>query len=136
MRLPPAVFVFTVTALVLVRVSPHLDSVAELVNPFQPATQQRIVEPAPSERADDVMGRQADVDLGWVDACMRLTSGAATAAGSGSGPAEWARPVFAGLITAFVLAASLFSVMSSRYREAERRWAYGSIGAILGFWLA
>jgi hypothetical protein len=38
-------------------------------------------------------------------------------------------------ISALLLAASLFVVLSKRYRPEERHWAYGTLGTLIGFWL-
>jgi hypothetical protein len=38
-------------------------------------------------------------------------------------------------ITLIFVAASLFVILSKWYAPAERHWAYGALGTILGFWL-
>lgn len=39
------------------------------------------------------------------------------------------------LISLVVLASSLYTIMSGTYPDATQKWAYGSVGTILGFWL-
>jgi hypothetical protein len=39
------------------------------------------------------------------------------------------------IVTVIFITASLFIVLSKRYASAERHWAYGALGTILGFWL-
>jgi hypothetical protein len=39
------------------------------------------------------------------------------------------------IITAIFVGAGLFVILSKRYAPAERHWAYGALGTILGFWL-
>ena len=38
-------------------------------------------------------------------------------------------------ISAIVLGAGLWVVLSQRYQTVEKHWAYGAIGTIIGFWL-
>lgn len=38
-------------------------------------------------------------------------------------------------LTAVLLGASLFVIMSHKYAPAQKHWAYGMIGTLLGFWL-
>jgi hypothetical protein len=38
-------------------------------------------------------------------------------------------------VTLIFVASSLFVVLSKKYAPAERHWAYGALGTILGFWL-
>jgi hypothetical protein len=39
------------------------------------------------------------------------------------------------VISLVLLGACLFVILSSRYREKERNWAFSTIGALTGFWL-
>lgn len=39
------------------------------------------------------------------------------------------------LISLLILAGALFVVLSQQYAADEQKWAFGSIGTILGFWL-
>ena len=39
------------------------------------------------------------------------------------------------VVTGLFMGASLFVVLSKRYPPADRHWAYGALGTILGFWL-
>jgi hypothetical protein len=45
------------------------------------------------------------------------------------------RRVMAPLISLIVLGASLFVILSGGYKAEGERWAFGSIGTIIGFWL-
>jgi len=38
-------------------------------------------------------------------------------------------------ISVVLLLASIFVVLTKRYQEKDRNWAYGTIGALIGFWL-
>ncbi len=38
-------------------------------------------------------------------------------------------------VTVMVLAGSLYALLSGKYAEAEKKWAYGAVGTILGYWL-
>lgn len=38
-------------------------------------------------------------------------------------------------ISLIVLTSSLFVVLSGRYDDATRKWAFGSVGLVVGFWL-
>ena len=39
------------------------------------------------------------------------------------------------IVTGSVLASSLYVIVSKRYAEMDKKWAYGSVGTILGYWL-
>lgn len=39
------------------------------------------------------------------------------------------------IITVLVLAACLYVILARKYTDADKKWAYGAIGTILGFWL-
>lgn len=38
-------------------------------------------------------------------------------------------------VSVFVLLAALYVVISHHYGQAQQKWAYAAVGAILGFWL-
>jgi hypothetical protein len=38
-------------------------------------------------------------------------------------------------VTAVLLIATLLVILSKRYADADKRWAYATIGTIVGFWL-
>jgi hypothetical protein len=38
-------------------------------------------------------------------------------------------------VTAILLIATLLVILSKRYAEADKHWAYATIGTIVGFWL-
>jgi uncharacterized BrkB/YihY/UPF0761 family membrane protein len=40
------------------------------------------------------------------------------------------------VVTLAVLFSALWVIISKRYPPADRKWAYGAIGAIMAFWLA
>lgn len=43
----------------------------------------------------------------------------------------WMQPA----VSLIVLAASLFVILSGSYGESYAKWAFGSVGLILGYWL-
>jgi hypothetical protein len=45
------------------------------------------------------------------------------------------RVVMVPLISVLVLSASLYVILSGGYKADGERWAFGSIGTIVGFWL-
>jgi hypothetical protein len=45
------------------------------------------------------------------------------------------RPVMAAVITVVLLGVSLFIVLSKSFDESSKKWAFGTIGTIIGFWL-
>ena len=49
--------------------------------------------------------------------------------------AEKLNELMPALISLIVLASSLYIILSVSYGEAEKKWAYGSGGTILGYWL-
>jgi hypothetical protein len=40
------------------------------------------------------------------------------------------------VLSAIVLAAALYVVLSKRYAATTEKWAFGAIGSVLGYWLA
>ena len=39
------------------------------------------------------------------------------------------------IVSVAVLTASLYVILSGRYDEGTQKWAFGTVGAIVGFWL-
>jgi hypothetical protein len=39
------------------------------------------------------------------------------------------------IVSLSVLGASLFVILAKRYSTADKHWAYGAIGTVVGFWL-
>lgn len=39
------------------------------------------------------------------------------------------------LVSVAVLTAALFVILSNRYDDATKKWAYGVAGLVIGFWL-
>jgi hypothetical protein len=39
------------------------------------------------------------------------------------------------VVTIPVLICSLYVIVSRRYRDVDKKWAYGAVGTLLGFWL-
>ena len=37
-------------------------------------------------------------------------------------------------VSAVVLCSALFVILSGRYDDASQKWAFGSVGTIIGFW--
>ena len=56
-------------------------------------------------------------------------------------PAPWASAmaspgVMQALISLAVLGAALFIILSKKYPSESDKWAYGTVGTILGYWLS
>ena len=47
----------------------------------------------------------------------------------------FSKRVMAGLVTIAVLGSSLYMILSGAYDESSTKWAYGSVGTIVGYWL-
>lgn len=45
------------------------------------------------------------------------------------------KTIMAPLISLLVIAASLYVILSAKYKADSEKWAFGSIGTIIGFWL-
>ena len=43
--------------------------------------------------------------------------------------------VITAAVSLVVLAASLFVILSKRYTTADTKWAFGTVGTLLGYWL-
>jgi hypothetical protein len=56
---------------------------------------------------------------------------------AGPGPAaSMSYPLAAQLvITAVLLVAALFVILTKRYPAQDKHWAYGALGTVVGFWL-
>jgi hypothetical protein len=39
-------------------------------------------------------------------------------------------------VTIIFAAAALFAIFTKRVKPADKNWAYGAVGSILGYWLA
>jgi hypothetical protein len=48
---------------------------------------------------------------------------------------ETSRGLVAPIVSLLVSAASLFIILSKKYKAESEKWAFGSLGTILGFWL-
>jgi hypothetical protein len=48
----------------------------------------------------------------------------------------YSKPAVAAIFSAIVLVASLFVILSKRYKGESSKWAYGAIGTILGYWFS
>jgi hypothetical protein len=46
-----------------------------------------------------------------------------------------ARTLMQVVVTGGLLIASLLVILSSRYSESDKKWAYGTVGTLVGFWL-
>jgi hypothetical protein len=47
-----------------------------------------------------------------------------------------ARLIMAIVVSVAILASALYVVLSQRFGDAAEKWAFGSIGTIVGFWLS
>ena len=45
------------------------------------------------------------------------------------------REIAAFIFSLFILSASLYVIINKKYRQNTEKWAYGSVGTILGYWL-
>lgn len=51
-------------------------------------------------------------------------------------PAAMNYPLIAQLvISAILLAAALFVILTKKYPPQDKHWAYGALGTVVGFWL-
>lgn len=51
-------------------------------------------------------------------------------------PAGMSYPLVAQLvISAILLAAALFVILTKKYPPQDKHWAYGALGTVVGFWL-
>ena len=39
------------------------------------------------------------------------------------------------VVSIVVLIAALFVILSGKYADADKKWAYGAVGTIVGYWL-
>ena len=61
--------------------------------------------------------------------------GQAEAPGSSSFAPIDPRMIFQLILSVFLLLASVFVILAERYTPADKHWAYGTTGTIVGFWL-
>jgi hypothetical protein len=50
-------------------------------------------------------------------------------------PSPSPREIVQYVVTAVLLAAGLFVILSKRYPPKDKHWAYGVVGTVVGFWL-
>jgi hypothetical protein len=43
--------------------------------------------------------------------------------------------VIGAVVTCPILCCALYVIVSHGYQEADKKWAYGAVGTLLGFWL-
>jgi hypothetical protein len=48
---------------------------------------------------------------------------------------EKTKLVMSSVVTLLVLLSSLYVILAKKYTDADKKWAYGAIGTILGYWL-
>jgi hypothetical protein len=51
-------------------------------------------------------------------------------------PKTTMRSAMMAVVTVLVLASGLYIILSKSYDDATQKWAFASIGAIVGFWLS
>ena len=44
-------------------------------------------------------------------------------------------PLVPVLVTLLVLPTGLYAIGSKKYQDSQKKWAYGAVGTILGYWL-
>lgn len=52
--------------------------------------------------------------------------------------AAWSKDLAAAMpaiVTIAVLGSAIFVILSGSYAEAEQKWAFGSVGTVIGYWL-
>jgi hypothetical protein len=54
----------------------------------------------------------------------------------GDSPGIRTRDLMQVVVTIIFAAAALFAIFAKRFKPADKNWAYGAIGSILGYWLA
>ena len=78
------------------------------------------------------MGRYALIAVIGVLALISVSS---VAGMIGLGELAGFRHSMQALITAVLLGTSLIVIVTERYSEKDKNWAYGTVGALVGFWL-
>jgi hypothetical protein len=48
---------------------------------------------------------------------------------------DWAKPLGFLLFTTSILLAALYAILSRKYGADAQKWAYGTVGTLLGYWL-
>ena len=76
-----------------------------------------------------VLGVLAIIAWSWV--LPGLSPVNATAHGDAGTLRRW----MMGLVTAVVLCTSLFVILKKDQDEGTKKWAFGAVGTIMGFWL-
>jgi hypothetical protein len=54
----------------------------------------------------------------------------------GGDPGIRTRDLMQVVVTIIFAAAALFAIFAKRVKPADKNWAYGAVGSILGYWLA
>lgn len=54
----------------------------------------------------------------------------------GDSPGIRTRDLMQVVVTIIFSAAALFAILAKRFKPADKNWAYGAVGSILGYWLA
>jgi hypothetical protein len=49
---------------------------------------------------------------------------------------EMTKLIMSCVISLVVLSAALLVILSVKYDEGSKKWAYGAVGAIMGYWLS
>jgi hypothetical protein len=58
------------------------------------------------------------------------------AAAPSGAPGIRTRDLMQVVVTVIFATAALFAIFSKRFKPADKNWAYGAVGSILGYWLA
>ena len=56
------------------------------------------------------------------------------ATGGGAAEVVVTKLLMAIIVTMAVLCCALYVILAGRYRDADRKWAYGAVGSIMGYW--
>ncbi len=64
-----------------------------------------------------------------------LSPGVTFPAGAGSSSTADTKDVMRAVVSLSILGSSLFIILRKKYDANDKKWAYGSVGAILGYWL-
>jgi hypothetical protein len=55
--------------------------------------------------------------------------------GRGRGALTWSRVLMSVVVSVAVLASGLYIILSQAYGGAAEKWAFGTVGTVVGFWL-
>jgi hypothetical protein len=69
------------------------------------------------------------------DSTNREKSQKETSNGKSTSTIEQIKVFMPVIVTVVVLLLSLIVILSSRYSDTDRKWAFGAIGTIVGYWL-